>query len=402
MIKVLIMGAGINQMPLIEVAVSMNYFVVLCDANKDAIGKKKSNVFYTIDISKVDEIIRICKLEKVDGVVCNTESLMSVLADVQSILGFVGNERKAIDRINNKYLFRQIQKSANVFAPNTKKFEDYSTAYKYVCEKNRKMIMKPELSSGSMGILVINSIKDFLEKDFNNSCLISRNSKVLIEDYVDFSMKKALESEVFLLDGKIELMCLFRTIRDRKYDILPQCYCSDNEIDDRVEKEIQETLQKIFTEAGIQWGEYNVELSFNEKNEIFVIEINVRQGGMMLPDFVRIYTGIDINKLLVSTAVGDFEYYRYIKKKGYVIDKNCIHFRVLVDRKGYYKGYDIDCELKPYIANEFQYMHPDIYVSPKNGDYISVALIDFKFDKESVRKNFENSVFEKIKVKIEE
>ena len=398
--KILVMGGGINQLPLLQAAKELGYYIVLCDGNPNPIGKDISDMFLNFDIRDSDLVLKTSKEYSVDGVVCNTESLMVVLAEVQTELGAVGNSPKAIKNVSDKYLFRRIQNKAGVYSPSVERFNDFFTAKKYVSEISKKLIMKPEMSSGSRGVFVIDNNNEFAEDKFQMAINYSRSGAVLIEEYVDFSVNSTFESEVFVIDGNVELNCIFKTIRDKKYNILPQCYISDIGIDDNLQKRIEITLQRIFNAAGISWGEYNVELALIENNDVFVIEVNARQGGMMLPDYVELFTNISMNKLLVSTAANDYRYLNSINRNHLNWDKKCIHYRVLADKNGTYMGYKISDEIAPYLIKDFSYYSVGDYVNVRYQEYVSLALLDFRFNSVFERKKYEHKLDKLIYVEI--
>ena len=58
-----------------------------------------------------------------------------------------------------------------------------------------------------------------------------------------------------------------------------------------------------------------MELYFTDKNEPFVIEINTRQGGRNLPEFIEQFSSVNLTKLLVSTCVGEKSYYEEYKNQ---------------------------------------------------------------------------------------
>ena len=395
-----IMGGGVNQVPLIKASLDMGYHTVLCDANPQAYARDLADEFVVLDISDAGLLTELCREKKADGIICNTESLMEVLADVQTQCGFVGNTVDAVRNINDKYRFRGVQRKAKVFSPELERFDKYADLQEYAQNLNYGVILKPEMCSGSRGVAVFASPADITEEAFEVCAKYSRNHYVMVEQFIDFSSQPALEAEMFVRDGKLQLLCLFRTLRDKKRNILPQCYCADNELDPQTEQRVRDELQNIISVSGIQFGEYNVELSFNNEGEIFVIEINARQGGMMLPDFVHIYTNIDINKLLVSTAVNDLSYEQSLDMNADKWNKNCIHFRVLTDKSGTYQGYTMTPESEKYVAKRFSYSCPGDTIHCSDNNYSTVELLDFVLPDKDTRKKYEQLLFDAVSVKM--
>ena len=67
--KVLILGTGFGQLPLINACKEMNIETVGFDRNSDSIGAGLVDKFYNIDIIESAEICKIAKQEGVDGAV---------------------------------------------------------------------------------------------------------------------------------------------------------------------------------------------------------------------------------------------------------------------------------------------------------------------------------------------
>lgn len=391
--RIMILGGGLNQIPLFRAAKELGYQTILCDANANVVCRAYADEFYQMDISNPTEVCEQAKKRAVNGVLSNTEALMLCLSKVQIALGLVGNHPASIEALINKYLFRQLERRAEVFSPSTVRTARYDEAKQQLYNFGSSVILKPEKSSGSRGTYVLEDFSDFTEAIFADCVQWSRSGAALLEDYVDIRNKPAIEAEMFLIDGEIKYLFMFRPIRDTKYGTIPQCYCSDTELCNTDVARIKDVLNKLVKEAGLRWGEYNVELSFTPQNEIFVIEINARQGGEKLPEFVHLYTGIDMNKLLVSTCMNDMQYFNSVHKKPVRINKDVIHFRILTDKEGVLQEIFIDPSLKKYLRKSFYYHSVGDYLSVPSHSMASVGVLDFIFPDHHTRKIAEKELF---------
>ena len=54
--KVLVLGGGFEQLPLIQILKKENFFVILVDKNKNAVGKKLADQFYNVSIKDYTKI----------------------------------------------------------------------------------------------------------------------------------------------------------------------------------------------------------------------------------------------------------------------------------------------------------------------------------------------------------
>ena len=127
---------------------------------------------------------------------------------------------------------------------------------------------------------------------------------------------------------------------------------------------IQSCITKLFKEAGIRHGQYNVEMYFTAKKELFVIEVNPRQGGHLIPQWILEHTGIDFNKLLVTTAVGDTFYLDSIKT---LKPKNNYHTHHVVfsDCGGVFERLEIKPAIKKYVTGVVLHKQCGDHINPR-------------------------------------
>lgn len=125
---------------------------------------------------------------------------------------------------------------------------------------------------------------------------------------------------------------------------------------------IKAKISKIFKEAGIRYGEYNIEMYFTNTGELFIIEINPRQGGHRITQMIKKHTGYDYNKLLVTTAVCDNSYYETIKNTKPENNYNTLHV-VFSNFSGTLEHIECHPDIQEYIT--------DIEIKKKEGTIVS-------------------------------
>lgn len=78
--KILIIGAGIEQVPAIQIAKEMGHYVIISDMNMSAPGVKFSDSAYEVSTTSIDGNIEIAEKEKIDGVmtVCSETAVPTV------------------------------------------------------------------------------------------------------------------------------------------------------------------------------------------------------------------------------------------------------------------------------------------------------------------------------------
>ena len=379
---IMIVGAGRAQLPLIEAAKKENYRTVVCDINPLAIGVPFADEFLPVSTKDRSGLLTAAKSRHINGIVANSEYAMCDVAYVANQLGLIGNPESAVATLSSKIGFRTLQRKEGLFTP--KFFPDMSFE-QVLADKvslSFPIIIKPDESSGTRGIAAITDLcdHDMIRKAIHTARNISRNGKAIAEEFIPMPMRTVIEGEIFLHHGKILWSGLFYTIRSLKIPMIPMTYVFPlNEEEGRTSR-LKESLTKAFRAAGIVHGEYNIEMFFTADDELFLIELNPRQGGNDLPRYVQKSSGIDLSRLLVTTAMGD-DYYWSSLQCNQRKNNHIIHHILYPHIGGYFEGLKIDDSITSYVCRK--------QINPAIGDRIEKAY-NGSFDIGYVDLNFAN------------
>lgn len=349
--KILVLGGAEAQVPLIQAAKNEGYYVVLCDWTTSNPGIALADKHYQVSTLDLDAVLKVAAEECVNGVISNSEPAMINVAKIATELKLIGNSAESVDCLQSKNSFRNLQKKLGIFSP--KSFECNSIEdFWMLCDTtNYPVVVKPSKSSGTRGTTVFKRFeKDLMEKAFLECAEFSTNNNVTVEEYVEMPSLDVIEGDVFIHGGRFWWDGIFTTKRSKDAPMIPMTYIFPAVLRDEELKKIQTTIERIFDGAGITHGEFNVELYFTKKREVFCIEINTRQGGKGLPEMIEKHCGVNMYKLLVTTAMGDDSYWNDIHnttlKKKFVT-----RHLVFGHSEGVYDGLDITDDAKSYITN---------------------------------------------------
>lgn len=379
--KIVILGGGINQLPLIIAAKDLGYYVVLCDFRDNVEGIGLSNIHYQIDTLNYDEVAEVCRHEAPDGIISNSEPAMPIVAAISEDFGFVGNSRESIQTFISKSRFRSLQKRLGCFAPDYYEISTEEELWDSIDELKYPIIIKPAQCSGSRGSRRIDGFdKDLIHNVFSDCLRYTFNGKVLVEEFVEMPSLTTIEGDVFLHNGKILYDGLFSTTRAEWASMVPMTYTAPAVIDPLQQAKIISALDKVFRASGIRHGEYNIEGYFNADGEFFIIEINVRQGGHEIPFLIKDFTGMDYTRLLVSTSVGDDSYWEK-EMESKPVYRNIIKQTTFSQFNGKYDGLFVDPLIE---GNVYR-----IIENKKKGEMVEqcvdgqslVAIVDLEFQR---------------------
>ena len=348
--KILILGANDKQVQLIRAAKDEGYYVIVCDYDNSRPGIPFADKVYPVNYMDQEAVLAVARQEKIDGVLGNNDPAMPIVAYVAEQLGLIGNNRSSIDKLVSKSGFRELQECVGVYCPKHIEIEEISAVEEKIKGFDDPIVIKPSLCAGSQG--TIKARKDqteIIQNAFEICKGFSRNRKVTIEEYVEMPSMDVIEGDIFVMEDEILWNGIFTTRRSAMASMIPMTYIFPAILTHEELSTIKTKITQLFREAGIRHGQYNVEMYFTTKGELFIIEVNPRQGGHLIPQWIQEHTGIDYTKLLVTTAVGEKDYLNAIKdlkpKKNYHT-----HHVVFSDSSGVLEGIEINPVIKEFVT----------------------------------------------------
>lgn len=376
--KLLILGGTKNQVPLIQAAKNEGYYVIVCDWTTTNPGIALADKHYQVSTMDRNAVFAVAKEEEIDGIISNSEPVMENVSFVAEVLGLRGNSIQSIQCFMSKSRFRKLQKEAGVYAPTFLEAKSYSEYKAKMDDFELPIVIKPSQNSGSRGTTVINQYnKNSIEAVFKNCSELSRNDLVTVEEYVAMPSLRVIEGDIFFLNGKVLWDGLFTTYRSEVAPLIPMTYLIPSLLSESEKKLFKEEVEQLIKESGVSCGEFNVEAYYTKKGELFIIEINPRQGGNGIPEFIKLHSGIDLNRILVTTAVRDDEYFNSVLHSQ---NKLIVRHEVFSHRDGILRGIYIDDNIVQYISKKEIIVDRGTIIKECNS-FGKVAEVDFEFEK---------------------
>ena len=309
--KLAIIGASYLQLPLVEKAKEMGVETI-CFAWKDgAVCKDLCDRFYPVSTVDKEEILRICRDEKIDGITTIASDVATLtVCYVAEQMGLVGNPDKYSQTTTNKFLMRQCFMEHCIPSPNF--CESNGTVPEAVMSFLFPVIVKPTDRSGSRGVEKVENVSG-VSKALERACSESFQKKAIIEEFVDGreisveSISFAGQHYVLQITDKITTEApFFVELEHHQPSFLP------DDIKNQVKAIVLEALDALH----IQFGASHSELKITSDGDIKVIEIGARMGGDFIGShLVQLSTGYDFLKGVIEIALGIFHEPKIIEKK---------------------------------------------------------------------------------------
>ena len=303
--RLLVLAAGILQVPVIKKAKEKGYYVIAVDGDSNAIGLQYADKAICANITDEEIMLEIAREQHVDGVIhpCSEVS-MNVMGRINDELGLAGITKEQAIRATNKHLMREAFEKGSAPSPKSILTDSAEDAWEHLQNDfSTDGILKPSRNSGSRGIAKV--VRDMNKADFINAYNIaldeSRDKSVLIEQFIEgpeFSI------EIIVWNGKVNVL----TVTDKKTTGAPHFVELGHNQPSCFSATEVETL-KAAAVAGVKaLGVNNCACHAEAKlmdGKAYLMEIGARLGGDFIStELTHLSTGIDMVAAAINVALG--------------------------------------------------------------------------------------------------
>ena len=300
--KLAVIGASYLQLPLV-VKARENGLRVLCFArDKDAVCKEAADVFYPISIVEKEEILDICRKEKIDGI-CTIASDVAAptVAYVAGKLGLPGNTYEAACRANNKYQMREAFNRAGVPCPQYRMVTGWDASLNSL---PLPLIVKPSDRSGSLGVTKVERVEE-LQPAVERALACSFKHEAMVEEFVS---GREISVEFISCGGKHYPLAITDKVTTEAPHFVELQHHQPSTLPADMYRKIYDITQRALDALGLTDGASHSEYKITPDGRIAVMEIGGRMGGDFIgSDLVHLSTGYDFVQGVVDVALGRFE-----------------------------------------------------------------------------------------------
>ncbi|WP_163468925.1 acetyl-CoA carboxylase biotin carboxylase subunit family protein [Fusobacterium sp. IOR10] len=376
--KILLLGGSTQQIPAIECAKKQGYFTVLCDYLEDNPGQYHADKFYCVSTTDKESILKVAKKEKINGIVAYaSDPAAPTAAYVAEKLNLPTNPYKSVEILAYKDKFRNFLAENNFNCPLAKNFNNFKEAKESLEKFKFPVMIKPVDSSGSKGVVKLNSDKNF-EKIFNNSLKVSRNRKVIIEEFIEKSHDFIIGGDCFVIDGEVKFWGLLNCHRDTSVNpLVPVGKSYPLMISESQKEKIEVTINRLIKLLNINFGGFNLEMMFDKDDDLYLIEVGPRNGGNMIPDLLKIICDVDMVLLTIECAMGNYNI--NLENKSSKDSFNATH-NIHSSKNGILNEIIFDDSLKSNIIKKVLYKQKEDNIEYFNSANKALGIVFFKFE----------------------
>lgn len=304
--KLMVLAAGLLQIPVIKKAKEKGYYVIAVDDDPNAPGMALADkAIVPGGLMNEEKMVAIAKGEQISGIIhpCS-EVAMNVMGRINDEMGLNGVSKETAIRATNKHLMREAFERYGTPSPKSKCFSNMEVAWgSYCTEFPDNAILKPSRNSGSRGIAKISRGIDEAEfaKLFERAKEESRDKSVMLEQFVEgpeFSV------EIIVWNKKVNVL----QVTDKKTTEAPYFVELGHNQPSLFPEPIVEAVKRAAI-MGVRALEVNncachAEVKVQD-GQAYIMEIGARLGGDFIStELTHLSTGIDMVAAAIDVALG--------------------------------------------------------------------------------------------------
>ena len=297
MSKIMIIGAGAGQVPIIRAAKRRGLETVVVSPYGPYPGIDEADTLVPIDIYDKPAVLEAAKREKIDYVISDqSDFAVPTVAYVAENLGLVGNSIATAEIYSDKGCQRRFCQENGLMVP---------SAFTVSCEDDLlrvpfgfPWVVKPVDSQGSRGVCRVDNHTEVIDA-FRDAMRYTKKETVVVEEFFE---GREVVCEGFVIDGVYHNVAF----ADREYFNIPGKFIPSKTIfpssisEDAKHNMIQQDA--LFArKANARFGIIHSEYLVNEYGDFRLVETALRGGGVYISShLIPMSTGLDLTELLLD------------------------------------------------------------------------------------------------------
>lgn len=293
---VVILGGNKLNRGIVDYCKHKNFFVVVVDWSPNA--AIKGDLFLCIDVKEADIIITALREYGITEILGAYSSIDLAVRSVNAInahYGLFHMPPSALVHALPKSEMTRIWQKNGLLNRISNVYNDYSEEIQHLC-KLTKLIIKPNISSSSRGITIIEqgSVESVIHDAFDKAQLESFDNCVVVEEFVE-----GREFTCDMLgdkDGNVSVYAVsvkYHTQNTDNNKIAIKLHYNSSVYPDEVYERIAEVGKQCYKALGFKASFGHLEILMKSNGDLSPVEIGARSSGFITNPLVSLASGHD-------------------------------------------------------------------------------------------------------------
>ena len=299
--KILVVGGGAYQVPLIKRVIALGYEAYCIDGNLNAVGFAYATDYRNIDVLDKEACLEYAAQIGIDAVMTYGATLtLPTVSYIGEMLGLPVLPAETAEISKNKY---EIKKRLADHGCNMKgeffplhSVDDHQD-FTLPC------VIKPSDGSGSKGVSLVHNV-DALQDAIRYALDCARFGEIYVEHYIQGDEYSV---EAFVAHGEIYIYAIVKTTFERLPDgeisyghRVPAGICCETE------RDIADEVRKAICALNITMGSVNFDVIVSDDDrKPYIIDCGIRVGqNLIASHFVPLSRGVSVIDHTIALALG--------------------------------------------------------------------------------------------------
>jgi biotin carboxylase len=297
--KILILGAGIYQKPLIQRAKERGLYVIATSNRLDDIGIGFADEFINVDTTDKLHLLRYAEKVEIDAVTTTgTDVAVPTIGYICDTLGLPGISEKTAYLATNKIVMKRKFEKYGVPTPHFEKVKKLDQLYEYA-EKNRfPFVVKTPDSSGSRGLTIVQNFTE-LDDAFNAAMNDTRCGSIIAEEYFE---GHECSASLVIIDNKLVECFIRNKIVTGPPVKVTLCASCPSTLPADIQDEISNICANAVKSLSVKNAICEADLMVTEEG-IKMIELGTRLGSTGAPEIIDLCYGVNLYDTVLDFAL---------------------------------------------------------------------------------------------------
>ena len=298
--KLMIMGAGIYQVPLIKAAKEMGIYTIAVSIPGKYPGFAYADEVLHINTVDAEAVLKAAKERKIDGIcTAGTDVAVMTIGRVNDALGLSGISYNAAKIACDKVLMKQCYEQNGVRTARYRQVYFNEDVNEKIEDLNYPLIVKIVDSSGSRGITRVDRPSQ-LQAAIRNAQSFTRKDYYIVEEFI---VGREFGAQAFVMDGKVQFILPHGDYIFHGSTGVPAGHFAPYTLTGEQLEDCCRTTEKALRAMKLDNCACNCDFIMRD-GKTYVLEIGGRSGATCLAELVSIYYGYDYYRKIIEVALG--------------------------------------------------------------------------------------------------
>lgn len=376
--KILILGGSHRDIPLINAAKELGYYVITLGDREYYLGHDYSNKAYKISFNDLEKVKEIIEEEKVDFLLpgCGEESYLNTVRLSKELKIGKFDDLEIATLIHNKWKFKEFCLLHNISTP--KGF--YYNSEKDLASVKFPIVVKPTNLSGGRGVDVV-----YNQSELTDSLTKAKkvSNEIFLEEFID---GKLIAYSIFLQNHKIVYGFVGEDQSYLNKYLITTAFAYEIEIE--VLDKLKHDIEKIARLLKLVDGMFHLQVLIKE-NVPYIIDVTRRIPGDLYPYLIEYSDNVEYSKAVVKSYTTGAKEYTLKKSTSNFIIRHC----VMPSKNGIYKGLYIDATIKDTVVHRLDLIKEETLVENYLNTQIAIIFIKLKSRDNKILENLNSLIY---------